>query len=277
MFAEGSLLRRGLDFVIEPLREAEAERERHLASEAGRGFDWETSGALVLVALVLTGQEYILRAEVWRGVVQVLDGWFLGLAESWLSWENYSFGVLSFWALGQTFLYVVPACLFIRCVAKRRVREYGLKLTGAFSMWGLYLGMLAVMIPIVFVVSASEGFQRTYPFYEPRVAEALWPRFWLWEAAYYLQFVGLEFFFRGFLLHGTRRRFGAYAIFVMMVPYCMIHFGKPAAETLAAIVAGLALGFMSLKTRSVWMGAALHVSVALTMDLCALWRVGRFE
>ena len=48
-------------------------------------------------------------------------------------------------------------------------------------------------------------------------------------------------------------------------------------ETFAAIAAGLILGFMSLKTRSVWMGAALHVSVALTVDLCALWRVGRFD
>ncbi len=263
-------------FLAEPLREAETEREKHLASGAGRGIDWEVSGVLVLVALVLTGQEYLLRAEVWHEVVFLLDGCFPGLAESWLSRENYAFGVLTYWALGQTFLYVVPPCLFVRCVVKRRVREYGVKLSGAFSMWGLYLFMLAVMVPIVYVVSASEGFQRTYPFYEPRPGEALWPRFWCWEAAYYLQFVGLEFFFRGFLLHGTRRRFGAYAIFVMMVPYCMIHFGKPAAETLAAIAAGLILGFMSLKTRSVWMGAALHVSVALTMDLCALWRAGRF-
>ena len=62
----------------------------------------------------------------------------------------------------------------------------------------------------------------------------------------------------------------------MMVPYCMIHFGKPMPETLAAIAAGIILGFMSLKTRSVWMGAALHVSVALSMDLCALWRSGKF-
>ena len=136
--------------------------------------------------------------------------------------------------------------------------------------------MLAVMIPIVVVVSATEGFQATYPFYKPLREEPLWPRFWIWEIAYFMQFVGLEFFFRGFLLHGVKRRFGAYAIFVMMVPYCMIHFGKPMPETLAAILAGIILGFMSLKTRSIWMGVALHVSVALSMDLCSLWRAGRF-
>ena len=152
-----------------------------------------------------------------------------------------------------------------------------MKLKGVFSLWWMYILMLAVMLPIVIVASRSEGFQATYPFFEPLPNEPLWPRFWIWEVAYFLQFVGLEFFFRGFLLHGIRRRFGAYAIFVMMVPYCMIHFGKPMPETFAAIVAGIILGFMSLKTRSIWLGAALHISVALTMDFCALWKVGSFD
>jgi hypothetical protein len=34
---------------------------------------------------------------------------------------------------------------------------------------------------------------------------------------------------------------------------------------------------MSLKTRSIWMGAALHVSVALSMDFASLWRKGFFS
>ena len=196
-------------------------------------------------------------------------------AETWMSLENYSFGFLLYWACGQTLLYVVPPLIFIRFVCKKSLGDYGVKLNGVFSLWWMYFLMLAVMVPIVFVASRCEGFQATYPFFEPFPNEPLWPRFWIWEGAYYLQFVGLEFFFRGFLLHGIRRQFGAYAIFVMMVPYCMIHFGKPMPETFAAIAAGIILGFMSLKTRSIWMGAALHVSVALTMDTFALWRAGK--
>jgi membrane protease YdiL (CAAX protease family) len=57
-----------------------------------------------------------------------------------------------------------------------------------------------------------------------------------------------------------------------MVPYCMIHFAKPLPETFGAIIAGVVLGFMSLATRSIWMGALLHIAVALTMDLAALGR-----
>ena len=264
-------------FVSEPLVEAERERKAYLKSQNSVGPDWQVVGVLVLVAVVLSLQEYLLRPAEYAGFLHWLERSFSGMinAETWMSLENYSFGFLLYWACGQTLLYVVPPLIFIRFVCKKSLGDYGVKLNGVFSLWWMYFLMLAVMVPIVFVASRCEGFQATYPFFEPFPNEPLWPRFWIWEGAYYLQFVGLEFFFRGFLLHGIRRQFGADAIFVMMVPYCMIHFGKPMPETFAAIAAGIILGFMSLKTRSIWMGAALHVSVALTMDTCALWRAGK--
>jgi membrane protease YdiL (CAAX protease family) len=55
----------------------------------------------------------------------------------------------------------------------------------------------------------------------------------------------------------------------------MIHFYKPMPEAFASIVAGLALGYMSLRTHSIWLGAAIHVTVALSMDFASLWRQGR--
>ena len=94
---------------------------------------------------------------------------------------------------------------------------------------------------------------------------------------YALQFVALEFFFRGFIVHGTKHRFGIYSTFVMMIPYCMIHFQKPLPETCASIAAGIALGFVSLSTRSVWLGAALHISVAWGMDFATLARRGMLQ
>jgi membrane protease YdiL (CAAX protease family) len=145
-----------------------------------------------------------------------------------------------------------------------------MKATGAFSCWYVYGAMYVAILPLVLLASRTESFLHTYPFYRLAEGEPLWPRFWLWQAIYAVQFVSLEFFFRGYMLHGCRRRFGAYSIFVMTVPYCMIHYGKPLPETLGAIVAGIVLGFMSLKTRSIWMGAALHIAVALTMDLAAV-------
>ena len=89
-----------------------------------------------------------------------------------------------------------------------------------------------------------------------------------------MQFFGLEFFFRGFLLHSLKPSLGPYAIFVMTVPYCMIHFGKPMPETFAAIFAGVFLGWLSFKNGNIWMGLVLHCTVALSMDVLALYNKG---
>ena len=56
----------------------------------------------------------------------------------------------------------------------------------------------------------------------------------------------------------------------MIVPNCMIHYGKPMPETLGAIGAGLILGTLAMRTRSIWGGVMIHVGVALSMDMLAL-------
>ena len=58
----------------------------------------------------------------------------------------------------------------------------------------------------------------------------------------------------------------------MVIPYVMIHFGKPYPETFAAIVAGVLLGWMALRSRSFLWGAALHWAVAITMDTLVIGR-----
>ena len=54
----------------------------------------------------------------------------------------------------------------------------------------------------------------------------------------------------------------------------MIHFTKPPAEALAAIVGGIVMGALAYRTKSVWWGIALHVSVAALMDFLSLGHKG---
>ena len=42
----------------------------------------------------------------------------------------------------------------------------------------------------------------------------------------------------------------------------------------ASIVAGFVLGYLALRHRSFFLGALLHWSIALTMDLAVLWQRG---
>ena len=96
----------------------------------------------------------------------------------------------------------------------------------------------------------------------------------IFEAGYAMQFVGVEAFFRGFMTFGLYRRFGLLSVVIMTIPYTMIHFSKPMPEAFAAIIAGLVLGVMALRSKSFVPGIVLHVAVAITMDLLVLWRVG---
>ena len=54
------------------------------------------------------------------------------------------------------------------------------------------------------------------------------------------------------------RSFGAGAIWSMVVPYCMIHYGKPYLEACAAIIAGVVLGSLAMRTRSIYAGFLVH-------------------
>ncbi len=250
------------DWFGREIAEVEATAEAFRTSPAGKGADWKTVWVLVVAAVALTGQRF------WQAYVPVT---MIG-AESGLTWE---FSSLLAFAFGCVFWYCVPAVLLIKFVFRENVTDYGVKLRGWSSGWKIYLVFVAVMVPLVFVFSAEPTFQQIYPFYSGWTPEGDgWGRLLAWEAAYAIQFVALEFFFRGFLVHGLKHRFGVYSVFVMTVPYCMIHFGKALPECAASIVAGVALGLMSLKTRSVWLGAVLHISVAWGMDACSLWRKG---
>lgn len=231
----------------------------------------------VAVAVILTLQEY-------QVVVRPVERWFRQL---WLNESvgrstpalaepaNAQFLFLTATSVSDFVLYLGIPVLVIRLIFRERVGDYGIKLEGAFADWWLYIVMFAIVLPLVLFVSDSASFQRTYPYYKVSAKESLWPHFWLWEIQYLLTFLAVEFLFRGFMVHGTKHRFGLYAIFVMTVPYCMIHFRKPLPETFGSIIAGIALGYMSLKTRSIWMGTSLHMFVAFSMDMAALWRAGR--
>ena len=74
---------------------------------------------------------------------------------------------------------------------------------------------------------------------------------------------------------GLRPALGRASILVMLAPYCMIHFHKPPLEALGAIGAGVVLGCLSWRTRTVVYGWFLHYAVALSMDLLSLSRAGR--
>jgi uncharacterized protein len=240
----------------------------------------DRKAALVFVtaAVALTLSNFLAENSRWLETLLRavgLDGVATRLHDAMVTSAHAEWNDLAFWAVVNIAAYVIPAVLVIRYVLRERVRDYGLRVHGILPHAGTYVVLFALAAPLIVAVSFTDAFQSKYPFWQPTASDSLWPYLFAWWLLYWLQFCALEFFFRGFLLHGLVPRLGWAAIFAMALPYNMLHFGKPMLEALAAIVGGIVLGTLSLKTKSIWWGAALHISIALTMDLCALAHLGR--
>lgn len=183
------------------------------------------------------------------------------------------FHSMLYWAGVIIFFYLLIPVWIVKFIFRMKLSDFGFRFSGILNDYPVYLLMVTFMIPLVYFASATKSFQARYPLYQPQ-GGSLFPTFLWWELTYFIQFIAVEFFFRGFILHGIKNRFGIYSIFVMVLPYCFVHFGKPFGETISAIFAGIILGTLSLKSRSIIWGVAIHYSVAITMDLFALWREG---
>jgi membrane protease YdiL (CAAX protease family) len=175
-----------------------------------------------------------------------------------------------YWGISSLVLRVIVPFAVVVLVLREPLREWGWRVVGEWRHVRPYVVFLAGMVPLLLWASTLDSFQAKYPFYDGAVAGG-W-HFWGFQLFYGLQFLGVEAFFRGFVLFGLERRFGWNAIPIMVIPYVMIHFGKPVPETFAAIVAGYLLGWMALRSRSFLWGAALHWSVAITMDCFVIGR-----
>lgn len=211
--------------------------------------DRRSALVLVVAALCLTGQYYLASLR-W------LSTWIAEPVPQSLSWCG----------LIVVFYLILPA-LVIKLGFRQKLRDYGLAWNGLHRHGWPYLILLGVMLPVIIGASFNPHFKDFYPFFP--YASASVAGFILWELAYGLHFIAVEFFFRGFLIFGLSERLGPYAFFISAVPYCMVHFSKPAGEALGAIVAGLVLGYLAWKNRSIWGGALVHWGVAITMDLAS--------
>lgn len=205
----------------------------------------------------VAGQLYVLLPDsVWKGPAEHL-------------WRR------SLWAWGVAFFYCVPTYLYARYALGLRLADLGFQLKGLLKHLPLYIFFFGVVFPFVVYFSDDPHFLKTYPL--AKVAGKSWPFLIIWSISYAAQFVGVEFFFRGFLLFGPLRVLGPWVVPLMVVPYCMLHFEKPGLESLGSVVAGTTLGVVALRTRSIYAGILIHVAVAWSMDWLSLWHRGELQ
>ncbi len=264
-------------YLAEARTAAEAEAAAARAHDPRRA-DRDVTIVLLVAAVSLTCSHFLSQNGSWivtglrgvgaRDLSHRLD---VGFTTS----PHAQFWLLVEWAVFQIAGYVVLPTITIKLVLRARLRDFGVRVRGIAPFFVPYFVLYLVALPFLVAASYTAEFQSRYPFYALAPHEHFGPYLYLWWGFYALQFMALEFFFRGFLVHGLVPRFGWLAVPIMVVPYNMLHYGKPMPEALAAIVGGLVLGTLAIRTRSIWWGAALHISIAASMDLLSLWQHGR--
>jgi membrane protease YdiL (CAAX protease family) len=254
-----------------------AAHEHQKKTLAAGDYNYRPAVLFVITALVLTLQEYYGGRDFYADHIkpvlreieinQVLHPGGLGRFVNVKRYDElYSYG---WWAFNRVFGYTVfPFVVWKVLFRKDSLLDMGLRVRGFFRHAWIYGLCLAVVLPAVFIVSRAPDFAAYYPFYKQ--ASRSWFDLACWEVMYFAQFFALEIFFRGFWLSGLRQTLGSGAIFAMCVPYCMIHYGKPYLEAAGAVVAGIALGSLAMRTKSIYSGFLVHVTVALSMDLLTL-------
>jgi len=136
----------------------------------------------------------------------------------------------------------------------------------------LYLYLFLLTIPLLLIAGTTDEFLNSYPKLH---IERFKPNdfiyyFSLYEPFYLVNFIGIEWFFRGFLVLFFSKYFGRHSVIIMASFYCIFHFGKPMAECISSFFGGYILGVISYNTRSIWGGVFIHMGIAFSMDLIAI-------
>ena len=245
--------------------------DEEAAAERGNGRYRKPAIALLTMALCLLLIHYLKYATVFEGVLLTLSQWLRGDNTLYIQMRSsqwYSLYTQAWWSVWHLIGYVIIPIAVIRYILREQLQNYGLGLGDTKRYLAYYVALATPIVFFAFLVSFRDDFVSHYPFY--RLASRSILDLLYWELLYIVQFIALEFFFRGFVLHACKPRFGAAAIFVMCVPYLMIHFQKPWLEATGAIPFGILLGVLALRSRSIWGGAGVHITIALSMDLLAL-------
>ncbi len=169
---------------------------------------------------------------------------------------------LNWFGLNFVCLFIAPVLLG-RYLLRLPLRDLGFRIGDLRVQMKYFLFFGAVTIPAILLASRFGAFQAYYGRY--MWARENIPLLIVFQLGWGVYFFAWEFFFRGFLLEVLGRRFGATAIALQTMPFVMMHFGKPELESIASIIAGVALGIWSWRTRSFIGPWLLHWICSATM------------
>lgn len=160
----------------------------------------------------------------------------------------------------RTIFYLFVPLIIIVLIFRESPAAYGFRLGDWKAGLVITLGSLAVMFPLLWFLIARDPSMKIY--YRPLLGPTL-------PLYTFLDLFGWEFLFRGWLLFGYARKFGAEALWIQAVPFALAHLGKPEVETLSTIFGGFAFGWIAWRTKSFLYPFLIHWAIFTFVVLAA--------
>ena len=175
----------------------------------------------------------------------------IGSAMLFLSLANYH--PLPYEWLSDIVYYALLPFLVIVLFLRKNILDFGFR-PGDVRKWAAYVGITCLIgAPILFAASRMGAFQGYYD------REQF--SFISYVLVSCISLFAQEFLFRGFLIFGLKDRFKEGSILVQMIPFVIVHFGKPELETLSTILTGIYFGFIVYRTNSYWPALLIHLFI----------------
>jgi len=164
---------------------------------------------------------------------------------------NRYFPIGPLWTSSLIYFAILPILTIV--ILRRNPLDFGLRF-GNSRVWCFHvIASFIIALPILYIASRSSSLAAYYTIQQfDAVKYSL-------ETIVYL--LAWEFLFRGFLLFGLKEKLKESSILVQMVPFALIHFGKPEIETISTIIMGIYLGYVAYRGNSYWPAFIIHIFI----------------
>ena len=232
---------------------------------------------------------FLLQIPFYKNLQYFRSGWFwtiILLAPAFFSFrvnfnwqkewiENYfPASLLKFYSpcinwIVRVIVLLIPVIIIWWLKDRNNQKFYG---ANPVKVWRPYLYMLLCMIPQIALAGSSKEFLEYYPRVKVVSALPLQGRnsffyYLFFELCYGIDFISIEFFFRGFLVLSLLKICGSKSIIPIACFYCSIHLGKPMGEAISSFWGGALLGIIAFETKSIWGGLLVHLGIAWMMEI----------
>lgn len=177
--------------------------------------------------------------------------------------EEFSAYFLSF--IGDFILFFIIPLLIIEFLFGEKIKFYGLQLGN--TKVGLFFFIISILVitPILILLSTIFKVNDFSPMKDmPTLSYNL---FNIYILLLLLFLFAWEFIWRGFMLFGLEKKFGIHSIFIQMIPFVILHNGKPIIETFSSIFGALFLGYLAIRTRSFLYGFLIHSYIIVFLEI----------